>query len=95
VKVLIQREQRIGLNLAKLTSQLLFYAIDGVEEIAPIHGQFAAAELPIRAQQEMKTEEAMLFFIQSSLRDQAEIGDILLVFSAPCSRALPAQGGFE
>ena len=91
IKVFIEREKRIGFQFAKHAPELLFHAIDGVEEIAPVDTKLVAADLPIGTQQEMKAEEAVFLFIQCSSRHQTEIGDKFLVFPAPRARALPAQ----
>jgi hypothetical protein len=43
MKVVVQRKQRIGLQLPEHPAQLLFDAIDGVKEVAAAHPQFARA----------------------------------------------------
>ena len=96
MKVLIEREQRVGLQLPKHAPEFLFDPIDGMEESAPVNSQFARTQLPVRAQKKMIPKQLMLEFSESSSRNQAEIRDIFLVFTAPTAtpagRAVPLIG---
>jgi len=94
VKVLIQREQGIGLEFAKDLAQFLFDAIDRVEEIAAVDVQAAAAQTPIGAEQEMKAEELVFFRCQRPAGDEREIGDVFFILAAP-DPAAAASGAIQ
>jgi hypothetical protein len=95
VKVFIEREQRVGLQLPKNAPEFLFYPIDGMEESAPVDSQFARAQLPVRTQKEVIPKQIMLEFGKSSPRYQAEIGNIFFVFPAPRRGPAPSLMSFE
>src|SRR6185436_2938585 len=85
-EVLIQRKQRVGFQLPEHASQALLDSIHRVKEVSSIHPQLAGTQLPVRSQQKMIAEQAVLGLRQSSSGDQTKIRDILLVFPAPSGR---------
>jgi hypothetical protein len=67
-------------------AQALLDAIHRVKKVPAIHPQFAGTQLPVRSQQKVIAEQAMLKLRQCASGDQTKIGDILLVFPAPRGR---------
>jgi hypothetical protein len=64
-------------------SQLLLNTVDRMEKRTAIHIEATTAEPPIRAQKKMEAENLMFEFIESALRDQAEIGHVFLIAATP------------
>ena len=86
-EIFVQREKRIGLQFPENPPEFLLNAVHGVEEYSTIDVELPAAKFPVRAQKEMKTKDLVFEFIQTSLRDQAEIRHVLLVAPSPCPPA--------
>src|SRR5664280_2731020 len=63
-EVFVQGIERIGPNLGEGSSECSFNPIDRMKEISAVHFETPGAELPVRTQQEVKPEEAMIFFIE-------------------------------
>src|SRR5215471_5357049 len=59
-----------------------------MKERSAINSELAAAQPPVRPQNKMVAEQAMLEIAQVSARNQAKIRQILLVFASPCGRSL-------
>jgi hypothetical protein len=95
VEIVVEREQRVGFQFAEDAAEFLFDAVDGMEEIAAFHAEFAAAELPVRSEQEVIAEQAMFGLGEVAFRDQGEIGDVLLILPAPSGGALASRVGFQ
>jgi hypothetical protein len=62
MKVIVHGEERIGFQFPEHPAQLLFDAVDRVEKIPAVHLEPGAAELPIRSQQKVIFENAVLGF---------------------------------
>jgi hypothetical protein len=88
VKVVCYRKQTVGLQFPKDTAQSLLHPIYGVEESSAIQLEFLAAQLPVRAQEEMTSENLVLELGQSPFADETEVGRKLFVFAAPCASAV-------
>src|ERR1043166_10059209 len=73
VEILIQRKQRVGLQLPEDAAQLLFDPVDRVEKIATVDTEFARAQLPVGSQQKMVTEHAVLLAVQRAPGNETEI----------------------
>jgi hypothetical protein len=82
-EILVERVEGVRLELAVYAAQLLLNPVDGVEEETAIHFQLAAAEFPVGAEQEVEAEQLVFLIVEITFADQAEIGDIFLVFSSP------------
>jgi hypothetical protein len=54
-----------------------------MEEIPPAHLEFAAAQFPIRTQEEVIPKNAVLGLAQRPLANQAKVGRELLGFATP------------
>jgi hypothetical protein len=63
-KVLIEGVKRIGLQFGECAPQLLFNAVDRMEEGAPVDPELPAAEFPVRAQKEMVSKHLVSEIIQ-------------------------------
>ena len=61
VEIIVHWKQPIRFELAENTSQFLLKPIDGVEEIPAIHVEFAAAQLPIGAEEKVVSEDTILY----------------------------------
>jgi hypothetical protein len=83
VEVLVDRIQGEWLEFAEHAPQLLLDPIDVVKEGAAVNVQAPAAELPVRAEKEMKIEELILVRIKRAAAYEDEVCGVLLVFSAP------------
>ena len=59
-----------------------------MEETAPINVEPPAAQLPVGAQQEMKTKYLVLDVLKGTLADEAKISHIFLVFHSPTEVAI-------
>jgi hypothetical protein len=51
-----------------------------MKEISAVHFETPGAELPVRTQQEVKPEEAMIFFIEHAPAHQTEVGHVFFLF---------------
>src|ERR1017187_3470963 len=51
-----------------------------MKEISAVHFEPPGAELPVRTQQEVKPEEAMIFFIEHAPAHQTEVGHVFFLF---------------
>lgn len=87
-EILIEREQGEGLQFTVNTAEFLLNTVNSVKKTAAIHTEPAAAETPIRAQQKMKTKDAIFVFIQGFFADQTKVGNVIFVFSAPDASAV-------
>lgn len=65
------------------SAQLFLNAIDFVEKIAPVHLQFPAAQVPVRAQKEMVFENPVFVLRESAPADQDKVRHILFVLESP------------
>ncbi len=61
MEIVVHWKQPIRFELTENTSQFLLKPIDGVEEIPPIHVEFAAAQLPIGAEEKVISEDTILY----------------------------------
>jgi len=59
-----------------------------VEESPAFQLEFLAAQLPVRAQEEVKSKNLILELRQSPFADETEVGRELFVFAAPCASAV-------
>jgi len=66
-----------------------------MKEIAFLHFQLPAAQLPLGAQQEMKSKYFMFEFIQSSPAYETEISNIFFVFTPPNRAPILAADDFQ
>jgi hypothetical protein len=66
-----------------------------VEENALVHLQLAAAQPPVRAQEEMKSKQFIFEFVEVSFAYQTKIGDIFFVFTTPNRASISAADDFE
>src|ERR1017187_8769789 len=79
-EVFVQGIERIGPNLGESSSEGSFNPIDRMKEISAVHFETAGAELPVRTQQEVNPEEAMIFFIEHAPAHQTEVGHVFFLF---------------
>src|SRR5579883_741875 len=87
--VLIDRVERIRLELGQIFSEDLFDPVNLVEVLAAIDSQKPHAGYGIGPQQKHIAEKLVLPFIQRTARGQAEIGRILFVLERVA--AIPAR----
>jgi hypothetical protein len=64
-----------------------------MKESSAVHFETPRAELPVRAQQEVKPEEPMIFFIQHTPAHQTKVGHVFFLFSR--INATPARAAAE
>ena len=83
------------LKLPEYAPQLLLDPVNSVKEISPVHAQPPGAQSPVCPQKEVISKQTILEIVQGTVGDQAKIGDILFVFSAPGRRTRPACVGFD
>lgn len=79
------------LQFAEGAAQLLLNPVHIVEERSAVNLQFAAAQAPIRAQQEVIFENAVFVFAQRAAGNQNKIGHELFILHAPHRFPLPAR----
>src|SRR5258708_26145344 len=79
IKVVVQRKQRIRLQLPENPAKFLFDSVDRMKEIAATHTQLARTESPIRAQKEMIAKQLMLYSAKISPGYQTKVRHIFLV----------------
>jgi hypothetical protein len=60
VEVLVQREEAVRLHFPVNSAEFLLNAVDGVEERAAVDAHSAAAEFPVRSQQEVESENLVV-----------------------------------
>ena len=79
------------LELTERLAKLLFDPIHLMEKSAPIDLQLAAAQLPVRTEQEMILEHLVLPLGESPPAHQTEVSDELFVFQSPHGFALATR----
>ena len=85
VEILVQGKQRVGFQFPEHASELLLDPIDRMEEVSPVYARLARAQLPIRSEQKVPTEQLVFEIGESPAGDQGEVGDIFFVLPAPCA----------
>src|SRR5579864_2019447 len=83
VKILVQREERVRFEFPESAAQLLLNAIHRMEKGSTVYPKSLAAQLPVRTQQEVIPENAVLGFCKKPFTYQTEVGGILFVLAAP------------
>jgi hypothetical protein len=91
VEIVVHGEERIGFEFPKHAAQFLFDPVDGVEEIPAVHVKLRAAQFPVRSEQEVIVENAILRFRQSSFADQTKVCCKLFVLATPGAPAVLAR----
>jgi hypothetical protein len=66
-----------------------------MKEVPAVHLQLAAAEPPVRPQQEMKSENSMVVIVQHSIADQAKVGKVFFPLARIGPPAVAAPAGFQ
>src|SRR5581483_3476783 len=94
-EIFIERIESVGLEFAKYLAELLLDSVHRVEEIAPVHIEAPAAELPIRAQKVMKLEDPVFLFVQHPPAYKTKIGNIFFVLPPPCHTPVFAADLFQ
>src|SRR5581483_7321423 len=96
-EILVERIQRVRLDLGELTPQLFLDPVHHVKQAAAVEIHARPRQLPIRAQHEHITEELVLDLVELAPGDEAEIGHELFILSpvhpAPGWAWAELQGG--
>src|ERR1051325_9885343 len=69
VKIFVDREQWIRLQLPKDSPQLLLNAVHRVKKVSPVDLQFARSQFPIGSEDKVIPEQSMFEIIQRAPRD--------------------------
>ena len=83
------------MKFTEYAAQLALDAVDHVKERTAVHFQLATAELPIGAKKKMKAENPVFGFVQITLANETEIGDVFFVAATPDLTAVPPAEDFE
>jgi hypothetical protein len=96
-EVFVQRKECVRLQLPERSTQLLLNSVDVMKEISPLQGKTPATELPVRTEQEMKSENLVFQFIQDPFRDEDEVGAMYSSSFNPHDffESLPGRGSSE
>src|SRR5579871_4687928 len=94
-EILVERKERIRLQLAKRASQDFLNLIYPVEEIAFFDLQHAAAQLPVGAQEIVNPEQPMILLLQRTAAYAAEIRQVFFDFAAIITLADGSAGPFQ
>src|ERR1017187_9608271 len=76
-KVLVDRIDRIWLQLCENAAQTVFDTVDGEEIRSAIHVKMLAAEVAVGSQKVMVPQKFVPEIIEGSLTDQAKVGEEL------------------
>jgi hypothetical protein len=66
-----------------------------VEEVAAVHVQAAAAQAPVRTEQEVKFEDAEMLFIQIPFCQEIKVSHVFFVFATPDAIAFLTGTGLK
>ena len=66
-----------------------------MKEVAPVKLEPAAAQLPVRTEEEVVIENTVFLRIEHAPGDKAEIGDVLFILAAPATGHVPPRGELQ
>src|SRR6185312_15823182 len=72
-KVLVERIDWVRLRFREGPAEFALDAVNRVKERSPVDLQLARAKTPVRAQQEVVAEEAVLGFVERTTGNQSEV----------------------
>ena len=89
------RRNGLGRHAHELAAEFLLHAVHHVEKNSAIEVQSATAQPPVRAQQEMISEDAMLRIVESAPGDERKVGEVLFILASPVVMRLDSGNDFQ
>lgn len=80
-EIVAQGVERIGFEFGEGAAEFLFDAVHHVKEVAAVDVQFTAAEFPVRAEEKVIAEDAVLLLVQRAAADEAEVRHVFFRLS--------------